>query len=195
MNTNNAPERPVGIQQALNSIRAVLNAVKHAPTHLETVLGYIEGLECQLNHAMQPQVSEGDELVECLCLIADGEGEAQVLAQQTLNNLARHRQPAAVSADAVEVYDRLNELEKCGNILQRKSREQQLAILQAYGDQHELNGARKMQEAAAKFLTDHIISYSAEGRELRPNKHSSIENEPWANAIHALSPETVCKGE
>lgn len=55
--------------------------------------------------AMQPVPSESDEAVECLRLIADGEGDAQVMAQQTLDSLARHRQPTPASAVQPAVGD------------------------------------------------------------------------------------------
>lgn len=103
-----------------------------------------------------------------------------------------HRQPEGVSADAMELVDKIFtdccspnssysfanhkvgfvfDAEKCEN------------IIQAYGDACRLDGARKMQDASVHAVSQMWV-VGGENRLMEVN-----------DAIRALSPETVCKGE
>lgn len=141
--------------------------------------------------AMQPQVSESDEAVaralELVRMIAEypdktlHEAGLVAKAKEAYPILARHRQPAAVSADAVEIARKVGqELPHPlyqADLLKHFDVNAAAKIIQAYGDACRLDCGRKMREVAADYVETYYGS------------------KKLANAIRALSPETVCGGE
>lgn len=161
----------------------------------------------QCSAAMRPQVSEGDEAVAReICktpCVKYGDGQYGFVYADVLSVLKRHRQPTAVSADAVGQPDSDFEFQPNETVGRRRCfTEEQL---EARDNACRLDGARKMQEenkrlreageAFIKALRDNAQLSRYGGRiDIAPRSFMTLEKAEDM-MLAALSPETVCGGE
>lgn len=119
-------------------------------------------------------------------------------------------QPAAVSADAVTVAGKIHaeayQLVEVFKGTEKVGERHQFSLnkaadfIQAYGDACRLDGARRMQEAAAKLAEQLPDKWLYAGKRERFDRRQMEDQRSntagmIAEDIRALSPETVCGGE
>lgn len=147
----------------------------------------------------QPQVSANDEAVAReifnKCCMPDSRYERgdtvgfEFAIGECAKILARHRHPAAVSADAVKLARRVIYKWIEGHYSESDDAS---SDIQAYGDACRLDGARKMQEAAAELCNTECLD-TADYTEVSDDWKSGSVHASLVcrDGIRALNPSTV----
>lgn len=212
MNTNNAPERielPNGCYLSLTRSPMGNPLWYDLMAGDDTVIfrgnGSTSGIKEQIAFAaaMQPQVSESDEavayeirkkvydLLERHQNASSGFFAIDEMIDCAIAAILARRQPAAVSADAVEVARKVGqELPHPlyqADLLKHFDVNAAAETIQTYGDAFRLDGARKYRDAMREKLVQRM------GREEYGHAKAAVSLD--IEELDALSPETVCGGE